>query len=66
MPEKYSQNLCFQTLRESHKSQQLVLNSNLGVKWKGRNYEKVYMQFALYPKPVQDLTQIGHETVIIR
>ena len=58
--EKGSRNLDFQTLWESHNSQQLFLNSNLGVKWKGRNYEKVYMQFVLYPKSVQDLTQIGH------
>lgn len=37
--ENCSQNLYFQTLWESHKSQQLFLSSDFGVKWTGANCE---------------------------
>ena len=43
IPEKRSQNLYFQTLWESHNSQQLFLNSNLGVKWRDRICENIFV-----------------------
>ena len=43
IPEKCSQNLYFQTLWESHNSQQLFLNSNLGVKWRDRKHKNIFM-----------------------
>ena len=42
IPEKGSQNLYFQPLWDWHNSQQLFLNSNLGVKWEGWNCENIY------------------------
>ena len=41
IPEKWSQNLYFQTLWESHNSQQLFLNSDLDVKWRNRGRENI-------------------------
>ena len=38
---KYSQNLYFQTLWESHNSQQLFLNSDMDVKWRNRGRENI-------------------------
>lgn len=46
IPEKNSQNLCFQTLWESPNSQQLFLNPNLGVKWRGKNCKNIYVMMA--------------------
>ena len=34
-------NLCSQALWESPNSQQLFLNPNLGVKWRGKDYENI-------------------------
>ena len=44
--EKSPQNLCFQALWESHNSQQLFLNPNLGVKWRGRDCENIHTTMA--------------------
>lgn len=41
IPEKNSPNLCSQALWESPNSQQLFLNPNLGVKWRGKDCENI-------------------------